>query len=103
LEGANGWLGFRSGARGEHPWHQHSREGHGWRRPWGGRRGSPLRVTGKTGKKGIRRMADGWGPHVSETMRGRWAGGFGGLKGQVGWRFSEPEREIGGGLENFGN
>jgi hypothetical protein len=37
----------------------------------------------EAGKKGIR-MADGWGPHVSETrrgMKGRRAGCFGGLKG----------------------
>jgi hypothetical protein len=57
-------------------------------------------------EKGIR-MADGWDPHVSETMRemkGRRAGwAVLGRRAQVGWRFSEPEREIGGGLGNFGN
>jgi hypothetical protein len=45
-------------------------------------------------EKGIR-MADGWGPHVSETMSGRWAGGFGGLKGAGGLRLGEGKEGFG--------
>jgi hypothetical protein len=58
---------------------QQGRGGHGWRRPWG-RRGSPLCLASRWGKKerqGEEIRSDGWGPLVSETrweMKGRRAG-----------------------------
>jgi hypothetical protein len=98
LDGANGRLGFRSGARGGHPVAQRSREeaatagvGHG-----AGAAGLLPRVTvGKEGVQGKEIRYDRWGPLVSETRwemgrrfgglkRGRWAGGLVNPRGRLG-------------------
>jgi hypothetical protein len=49
----------------------------------------------REGRKEIRLVADRRVPHVSETMSGRWAGGFGGLKGAGGLRLGEGKEGFG--------
>jgi hypothetical protein len=45
--------------------------------------------------------SDRWGPRGRETMSGRWAGGYGGLKGQAGWRSARTRGGFWGALEDL--
>jgi hypothetical protein len=80
----SGRLGIHSGARGGHPVAQRSREGAAMAGVGHGAGAARPCVASRWGKKerqGEEIRSDRWGPRGRESMSGRWAGGFGGLKG----------------------